>query len=61
MIYVRHRHHVYAWQLPFIGLWYILAGCAWITVWSAVWCYEVYVGATYRAYKTTRGQFGWPR
>lgn len=57
----RHHHHVELWQVPFIGLGLLLAGCAWLCVWTLVWAYEAYVGASVRAYKTTRSLFGWPR
>lgn len=57
----RRRHHIYLWQLPFIGMGLMLAGCAWLCVWTLVWSYEAYVGASWRAYKTTRQLFGWPR
>lgn len=57
----RHRHHVYWWAVPFIGIWWMLVACAWLCLFTLVWSYEAYIGASVRAYKTTREIFGWVR
>lgn len=47
-----HRRTGGAWFVPVL-FWLILRGMAWVTVWSAVWVWEIYTGAAVRAARTT--------
>lgn len=57
---MRHRHHD-LWEYPFLLLWWTVVGVAWLSVWTAVWCWEAYGPAMVRAARTTSRIFGWAR
>lgn len=63
MYYMRRdgiRVYPRLWWLPILLLWWTVAGVVWVSVWTALWCWEACGPAGVRAARTTKRLLGWP-